>query len=319
MGVVMSSAANEEKCGQKRPPSPGSVNGGGKKRAFVPTATDEEDVCWLCLDGNLESGEPLRRDCSCRGGSGWAHFSCIVEYAKQKTEEWRARDGMGKFNEPWRECPGCKQDYQNELAIELVNELVSFVEEKYPDDKLKHLEALNSMLYALLPKQKEEIQQIADKILSVVGQMKTADPSLPRLARRIEGHAYNNLGYIAFKEGTNESAKAAVEYFEKYRNICEEIDYAEGVTIAESNVALAKAEFEGRSKENNQELLEKQQKMYKNFAKTHGQEHTATLDAGLNLARELKKAHRGIESERLLTKLTAVSKRAHGPDHKHTK
>ena len=43
--------------------------------------------CWICLEEEADdSGEPLRRDCSCRGGSGWAHLSCIVEYSKQKSK-----------------------------------------------------------------------------------------------------------------------------------------------------------------------------------------------------------------------------------------
>ena len=46
---------------------------------------------------------------------------------------------VNKFSEPWSDCPGCNQSYQNELAVELANEFVSFVEEKYPDDQRMHV------------------------------------------------------------------------------------------------------------------------------------------------------------------------------------
>ena len=43
--------------------------------------------CWICLEEEADdSGEPLRRDCSCRGGSGWAHVACLVEYSKEKSK-----------------------------------------------------------------------------------------------------------------------------------------------------------------------------------------------------------------------------------------
>jgi len=58
--------------------------------------TGGEDVphCWICHDeGTDELGEPLRRDCSCRGlDSGFVHLSCLVEYAKQKTKQWDGRN-----------------------------------------------------------------------------------------------------------------------------------------------------------------------------------------------------------------------------------
>lgn len=158
-----------------------------------------------------------------------------------------------------------------------------------------------------------------DKILSIIEEMKTADPSLPGDVQMIEGHAYNNLGQIAYREGTKESAKTAIEYFEKYREICEEADYAAGVTIAGSNLAKAKAKYEGRNSTSDMEIVEKYRKAYKQRIGSKGQEHTATLDAGAALAVALKNAHHGIEAERLLTKLVSISMRAHGPDHQITK
>ena len=77
---------------------------------------DEQDVCYLCLDANHESREPLRRDCSCRGVSGWVHLSCLVGYAENATIQSRNRALRStteeqrfflhrKFEKPWRMCP----------------------------------------------------------------------------------------------------------------------------------------------------------------------------------------------------------------------
>ena len=45
-------------------------------------------VCWICLDGGVDDmGKPIVRDCACRGSdAGFAHASCIIKYAKQKSE-----------------------------------------------------------------------------------------------------------------------------------------------------------------------------------------------------------------------------------------
>ena len=272
-----------------------------------------------------ESGEPLRRDCSCRGGSGWAHFSCLVDYAKQKAQQWDGFD-VNDFVDPWRGCPGCKQRYQNELAIDLAEQFVSFVEEKHPQ---KHLDALLMKLFALLqggpdrlrPQQKKEANQVASKMLSIIERMKVAEP--PPLPKDtlcfFEARVYTCLGDIAVGEGTKESAKTASGYYEKCRDICDQIGDAEGVTFAESNIAQTKYMCEGMSIENNEETLKKQQTLHKHLLEKCGQENIETTTTGLNLAVCLKHAHHGIEAERLTTKLVAISKRVLGSDHNVTK
>ena len=47
---------------------------------------DMEAVCYLCLyGGHDEAGQPLRRDCACRGSdAGFVHLSCLTDYASNK-------------------------------------------------------------------------------------------------------------------------------------------------------------------------------------------------------------------------------------------
>jgi uncharacterized protein (DUF983 family) len=37
---------------------------------------------------------------------------------------------MKEFVEPWHTCPSCHQCYQNELAIDIATEFVSFIQGK---------------------------------------------------------------------------------------------------------------------------------------------------------------------------------------------
>jgi hypothetical protein len=52
-------------------------------KAVIP----EGAMCFICLgEGDDDEGGPLVRDCSCRGDSaGFAHLSCIIQYAEQKS------------------------------------------------------------------------------------------------------------------------------------------------------------------------------------------------------------------------------------------
>ena len=63
---------NDDGCGGKRPASSSSAV------ALKSGEEEEEDTCWLCLDAQHESEQPLRRDCSCRGTGGFAHLLVLL-------------------------------------------------------------------------------------------------------------------------------------------------------------------------------------------------------------------------------------------------
>ena len=117
-------------------------NGATEVQELVDTG-NEDASCWICLEeGPDESGQPFRRDCSCHGESaGFGQISCLAKYAQQHTEDWDGRD-FDEFVEPWKSCHSCRQDYQNELTVDLAAEFVTFVERKHPDNQLRHLETL---------------------------------------------------------------------------------------------------------------------------------------------------------------------------------
>jgi hypothetical protein len=57
---------------------------------------------------------------------------------------------MIEFVDPWAACPGCHQEYQNELAIDIANKFVPFVRRQYPDDTPRQVESLHLKLAVLI-------------------------------------------------------------------------------------------------------------------------------------------------------------------------
>ena len=114
----------------------------------MATIDDSAPVCYLCLDGEAdESGEPLRRDCACRGtDAGFVHLSCLAGFATSKSKQ--ARD-TNEFVNPWSVCPSCHQHYQNEFAVDIASKFISFVRGQYPHDTRRQVESLYMKLRAL--------------------------------------------------------------------------------------------------------------------------------------------------------------------------
>jgi hypothetical protein len=286
---------------------------------------DEVAICYLCLDGgDDESGQPLRRDCACRGtDAGFVHLSCLAEYAETRSTAWDGRD-TNEFETPWERCLSCDQFYQNELAVDIATKFVSFVRRQYPDDTRRQVEALCSKLCALIdmferlqPRQKIEAGVTANVMLSLIDRMKANAPPLSRRYSQFEAYAHNVHGRIALDEGTEESARRAVVHFEKYLKVSKAIGDDDGIATAKSNIATAKSKYEGDN--NNEELLKASQEVYELRVATDGEEVSVTIRAGKKYAIELQNANRGGEANELLMKLLATSKQVFGSDHNITK
>ena len=78
-------------------------------------------TCYICLDGDAEEG--LVRGCSCRGGAGFAHVSCLAKQAKVLVAEAEERDlDLDAFNarwERWANCRLCEQRYHGVVRCAL--------------------------------------------------------------------------------------------------------------------------------------------------------------------------------------------------------
>jgi len=290
-------------------------------------ASDDDGVavCYLCLDGGLdEAGQPLRRDCACRGtDAGFVHLSCFAEYAAAKSKQARNKD-MKSFINPWETCPGCHQYYQNELRIDIASEFVSFVRRQYPRDTQSQVESLfvkvcafDSILNMLKPVQKREFGVTANVLLSFINRMKGDATPLPMRYSQMEGSAYGVLGRIALNEGTEESARRGVANFENQLEVSKAIGDDQGIAATKFNIADAKSKYDvGNS---NEELLKASQEMYELRIAKLGEGHEDTIIAGKKYAIALQKANRGDEARELLTKLLSTSKQVLGPHHNTTK
>jgi hypothetical protein len=95
------------------------------KLASLASRDDGQAECYLCLDDL--AGQPLRRDCACRGtDAGFVHLSCLAKFAAAKSAAWDVHE-MKEFIQSWVQCPHCNQEYQNELRIDIATKFVSFV------------------------------------------------------------------------------------------------------------------------------------------------------------------------------------------------
>jgi hypothetical protein len=289
-------------------------------------ASDDDGVavCYLCLGGGAddEDGQPLRRDCACRGtDAGFVHLACLAEYAETKSK--LARD-VTEFRKPWRDCPSCHQKYQNKLAIDIATEFVSFVRRQYPHNTPMQVEALYSKLCALMamfdrlqPVQKKEAGVTANVMLSLIDRMRVEAPPLHIRYSQFEADAYNTHGHIAIDEGTEESARRAVIHFEKSLQVYKATSDDEGIATAKRNITIAKSKYEGDNI--NEELMKASQELYELRIAELGEDSEYTIIAGKNYAIHLQKANRREEARELLIKLLATSKQVFGSDHNITK
>ena len=282
-------------------------------------------VCYLCLDTVDDAGQPLRRDCACRGtDAGFVHLSCLTKYLAPTSE--RAHD-MDLFRDPWRVCPSCRKEYQNELAVDIANKFVLFVRGRYPDNTLRQVEALNMKLDALMamldrlqPVQKREAGVTANVLLSLIDRMKGERrwATMPVRYSQIEAYAYGVHGRIALEEGTEESSRRAVVHFEKALKVFEEIGFDEGIAIAKSFIATSKSMYKDDSS-NEEDVLTTSRDLYELRTVEFGEDYEYTILAGNDYARDLLNANQLTEAMELLSKLLITNKRVLGLHHKTTK
>ena len=106
--------------------------------------------CWICLEeGPDDGGQPLMRGCACRGDSGFAHISCLVEYSSRKSDGIFNRltesnsVGDHDFDGVWKICPGCRQEYVGDMEGAMSRARFRYVEsEQIPEHDLRYISAL---------------------------------------------------------------------------------------------------------------------------------------------------------------------------------
>ena len=145
---------------------------------------------------------------------------------------------MKEFVELWHTCPSCHQCYQNELAIDIATEFVSFVQGKYPRGDT---ESGRLRLFMGCKRGKPELLRI-NAILnwSVENRGITAVHTLLSIWIICIPHSRS----YAFDEGTEDSARRAVTHFENQLEGTKKLVIMEGVAAAKIHIAIAKSKFE---------------------------------------------------------------------------
>jgi hypothetical protein len=301
-------------------------------------------ACYFCLgEEGDEEGKPLVRDCSCRGNSGFAHFSCLAKYAEQKC---RAAVDMASFREPWHKCNNCKQPFQNQLSIDLASAYVIFAKETYGHDgnnkwdKMKVIDSLQFKIYVLnkLPNADvDDEKDLIDQLLDTVTQTKQ-DLNMNRwvhmpkgseeyqyykgLCGNYEAYAHKQLGGMFLRDNSEEGFKAMMQYLKKARAIYNLVDMKGDVlevdTLISIKAAIKQAANDGMSSSTINCTLQEARNTYKRSINDFGMNAEATIKLGLHYANALHIVKHCIEAERLVTKLYTISRRVHGPDHKVT-
>ena len=251
---------------------------------------------------------------------------------------------------------GKPQPFRNRLSRDLSSAFVSFAEEGHVhpgnsvDDKLKVMVALKLNVNTLINSLGEVIEIGVDKnnlrrecemlikrFMDMVGQMKE-DMKMDRwvhmpqtsyeywmfslVCGNFEAGGYEYWVALYNWDGTKASYKMAIAYYTKARIIYNLIGEDAKSKDVEVKIIMIREKL---AKFNNCDatdyaavLLQKAKDIYEHDVKVSGLTSEKTITSGFNYVNMFGSAHRGIEGERLLVKLAALSRRVHGPNHKCT-
>mmetsp|Transcript_9485 Transcript_9485/g.20605 ORF Transcript_9485/g.20605 Transcript_9485/m.20605 type:complete len:442 (+) Transcript_9485:381-1706(+) len=289
-------------------------------------------ACWICLDGDPdEGGKPIVRDCSCRGeDAGFVHLSCLVSYAKTKTEELldKAYEKGGEVDliEPWRKCPVCLQHHQRRVAIDMANSFMSFIDENYPhpDGKVRKLDGFNFMVNTIFVMNYTGSSALREEGKRTAYQMISEIEGIDEVTKERHGDiidaqkytAITALAAFAKMDGTKDGYELSLHCQEKIRDWFASKGDEKMAMKAETRIKMTTSDRDGKiDRASHEKLMEGARKSYENAVRKKGPNSPERLQTGIAFAQDLFIAGRGLECERLLDELEAVSHRVFGPDH----
>ena len=268
----------------------------------------QEDNCVASTSGG--SGDKIQ------GGemftSSYGLPMCMSQIVRDMIEsEYANMRNMKILCKSWTECRNCRHRYQKDLALDMANECVSFVDMTYPECRYLHVQSLTNKLLALAEMAKGPVI-LTDFIQSMFDVE-------PGLRHYFEESTLNCLGLIVFDGETKEIAKEAIMYFRKLLELYQANGNPEGIHHCESNIA--NAQLRSGEKVDSSELQHfiRNKAYYESCIAKHGSEHAGTIFACVDVAMNLSSLHRTIEAERLIRKLVPLSRRILGPHHDTTK
>jgi hypothetical protein len=288
--------------------------------AGLPGKEEDSPCCWLCLEeGPDASGKPLVRDCSCRGTSGFAHLSCAVKYAENKSRQAYERDEYS-IVDFFVVCPNCKQNHQGDVEYDMAKTQVEFIEREYKNNHMLYLDVLVDRINTLFDSKDEqdrpEREVVCSKMLSIIEEV-DKDPSLQHdgLTHSM-ATAHHSMGVFRTEFGSKENLEKAKEHYERAKDLYEMVGEEVEAMTMECNVRVVVAKLNGNEVELDmtQEIIYCQ-KRYNYCVEQFGESGLETIKQGVELAIALYNADHAIEAERFLTKLAQICRRVHGTEH----
>jgi hypothetical protein len=302
---------------------------GGLALDTVEKAISDGAVCYFCLDeGPDEMGKPVVRDCSCRGNdAGYAHLSCMIKYAEQKST---SLVGRPDFGEPWWLCLNCKQPFKNQLALEMSSACLSFTESTHGhprqslNDKFCVMIALRLRIVSIVDFKVEcltvalcqevvpvdEGKMLSKKLLSMIEQIKKEEQMtyvhLKIIRLEFEAATYSYLAILSA-----DCLELCIAYSEKARDIYQLFGVKDRAEACQNSIDAFRCN-------DSDTLLKSFKSNYEHSIEMVGSTLEQTIRCGLAYVEQLQKMHHGIEAERLVMKLAADSCRVHGPKHNYT-
>ena len=296
--------------------------------------------CWICLeDGPDDNGEPLVRDCACRGEtSAGYHVSCIIDYAKVKTNQAidlreKKQKVVDTVHDPWKFCPNCQQPYMGVVSLQLADawlEHTKHLPESHYVRWMAHGLLLDTLLFqATLSKDYQSIEILAKAMLqtleenpselavSFFGGTSAGDYHTKTLVAGESVKPLAALGMIKENTGDVESAAILFKRGLEYLDVAE----ASGYWCAGS----AQRDFiEGQLRDIKREMglispSEEVAELRENLSRLiQNKENGITIArAKQNLAAALKKTDppQYFEAIKLLKEGSVLSTQVFGPDH----
>ena len=307
----------------------------------ITKSNDNSPSCWICLcDEPDDDGKRPVRDCSCRGdtGAGYAHLSCLVQYAQTKTTELSksSRPKYEEFFTAWQTCPNCEQNYQHEVALDLANSLILFMKDKYPESKynspvdyIRMIDALQLKVLALLMDSlnRDDLRlegiKSTNRTLELLNDIKRTTKektyvSIEHIIINKEATAYGQLGSFHMLEGSYESKQKAIYYCQKSHDLYKSNGDLHDAISMKSTLNIIKNDGHTDDLSRKDELKTFRQ-FFNDSVRNSGMNSTDAMSSCTTLGRALFLSGHGIESERILTKYLPISRRVHGDGHDQTK
>ncbi|EJK66941.1 hypothetical protein THAOC_12084, partial [Thalassiosira oceanica] len=295
-------------------------------RECVQARSPPGATCWICLCEDTE-GDRLVRDCSCRGDAGWCHVSCLVSYARNKSDRTVQKAGsstgndMAAFLKLWRECMCCKQSHTNYVQMELARAALRYCTEAFPEDPRGKVPGLHLVVDAVMTWRYNgnadagvaaEGKAASEEFLSINGELNPTS-----------NLSWMCLAQLAEAEGTREGLREAVRCWEMMKRCNPDDVY----NIETANFKITKLSGALGEKTTTTEethdvcecTVDVCEQNYRSDVAASGKDSLTAFVSGIAFGNSLFENGWAIESQRFLKDLVARSRRVLGADHYVTK